>query len=151
MLCRCGFLRHELRQRRGLMVGEREAELGAAPQHILGGLRPLLCHQVVHLRLRERRTEPDAEIGSRAGVTQNVLRAVAVGGGEPTRIVTSGGPDLGRGPLSERAKIFRESQCRRFRPGASSLGFAARLHITASASMLRRTCRARKVDLQCVL
>jgi proline racemase len=29
-------------------------------------------------------------------------------GGEPTRLVLSGGPDLGRGPLSERVKIFRE-------------------------------------------
>src|SRR5262245_26022727 len=29
-------------------------------------------------------------------------------GGEPTRVVVGGGPDLGRGPLSERAKILRE-------------------------------------------
>jgi 4-hydroxyproline epimerase len=29
-------------------------------------------------------------------------------GGEPTRVVTAGGPDLGRGPLAERAKILRE-------------------------------------------
>lgn len=28
--------------------------------------------------------------------------------GEPTRIIISGGPDLGTGPLSERARIFRE-------------------------------------------
>nr|WP_153041268.1 4-hydroxyproline epimerase [Paraburkholderia monticola] len=28
-------------------------------------------------------------------------------GGEPTRLVISGGPDLGRGPLSERLEIFR--------------------------------------------
>jgi 4-hydroxyproline epimerase len=29
-------------------------------------------------------------------------------GGEPTRVVIAGGPDLGRGPLAERAKRFRE-------------------------------------------
>jgi 4-hydroxyproline epimerase len=29
-------------------------------------------------------------------------------GGEPTRVVVGGGPNLGRGPLSERAKLFRE-------------------------------------------
>jgi 4-hydroxyproline epimerase len=29
-------------------------------------------------------------------------------GGEPTRVVVSGGPDLGNGPLAERVKIFRE-------------------------------------------
>jgi 4-hydroxyproline epimerase len=29
-------------------------------------------------------------------------------GGEPTRVVIAGGPDLGRGPLPERAKLFRE-------------------------------------------
>jgi 4-hydroxyproline epimerase len=29
-------------------------------------------------------------------------------GGEPTRIVVSGGPDLGRGPLTERVRLFRE-------------------------------------------
>jgi proline racemase len=29
-------------------------------------------------------------------------------GGEPTRLVLEGGPDLGRGPLAERAKRFRE-------------------------------------------
>lgn len=29
-------------------------------------------------------------------------------GGEPTRLVIEGGPDLGAGPLSERVKIFRE-------------------------------------------
>lgn len=28
--------------------------------------------------------------------------------GEPTRIIVSGGPDLGNGPLAERARIFRE-------------------------------------------
>jgi 4-hydroxyproline epimerase len=28
-------------------------------------------------------------------------------GGEPTRVVVSGGPDLGKGPLSERLEIFR--------------------------------------------
>lgn len=28
--------------------------------------------------------------------------------GEPTRIIVSGGPDLGTGPLSERARLFRE-------------------------------------------
>ena len=28
--------------------------------------------------------------------------------GEPTRIIISGGPDLGNGPLAERARIFRE-------------------------------------------
>jgi 4-hydroxyproline epimerase len=29
-------------------------------------------------------------------------------GGEPTRVVLSGGPDLGTGPLPERAKLFRD-------------------------------------------
>lgn len=29
-------------------------------------------------------------------------------GGEPTRLVLEGGPDLGRGPLSERVKMFQE-------------------------------------------
>lgn len=29
-------------------------------------------------------------------------------GGEPTRVVVAGGPDLGRGPLAERAKRFRD-------------------------------------------
>ena len=29
-------------------------------------------------------------------------------GGEPTRIVISGGPDLGNGPIAERVKLFRE-------------------------------------------
>lgn len=29
-------------------------------------------------------------------------------GGEPTRVVVAGGPDLGTGPLAERAKVFRD-------------------------------------------
>lgn len=29
-------------------------------------------------------------------------------GGEPTRVVVAGGPDLGTGPLAERARLFRE-------------------------------------------
>src|SRR5215207_6705511 len=29
-------------------------------------------------------------------------------GGEPTRVVIAGGPDLGSGPIPERAKLFRE-------------------------------------------
>ena len=29
-------------------------------------------------------------------------------GGEPTRVVLEGGPDLGHGPLSERVRVFRE-------------------------------------------
>jgi 4-hydroxyproline epimerase len=32
--------------------------------------------------------------------------------GEPTRIIISGGPDLGTGPLSERARLFREQHDR---------------------------------------
>lgn len=31
-------------------------------------------------------------------------------GGEPTRLVLTGGPDLGRGPLSERVKVFQGQQ-----------------------------------------
>ena len=42
----------------------------------------------------------------------NVIRQVKVidthTGGEPTRLVLSGGPDLGNGPLSERRRIFRD-------------------------------------------
>lgn len=30
-------------------------------------------------------------------------------GGEPTRLIVAGGPDLGNGPLSERVQIFKES------------------------------------------
>ena len=30
-------------------------------------------------------------------------------GGEPTRVVIEGGPDLGDGPLSERSRRFREN------------------------------------------
>jgi 4-hydroxyproline epimerase len=33
-------------------------------------------------------------------------------GGEPTRVVVEGGPDLGTGPLAERARIFREKHDR---------------------------------------
>jgi proline racemase len=33
-------------------------------------------------------------------------------GGEPTRLVLEGGPDLGRGPLSERVKLFQEKHDR---------------------------------------
>lgn len=29
-------------------------------------------------------------------------------GGEPTRVIVAGGPDLGNGPLAERARLFRE-------------------------------------------
>ena len=29
-------------------------------------------------------------------------------GGEPTRLVLDGGPDLGSGPLSERARLLQE-------------------------------------------
>jgi 4-hydroxyproline epimerase len=29
-------------------------------------------------------------------------------GGEPTRVVVSGGPDLGNGPMTERLQRFRE-------------------------------------------
>jgi 4-hydroxyproline epimerase len=30
-------------------------------------------------------------------------------GGEPTRVVIAGGPDLGSGPLAERLQVFRLS------------------------------------------
>ena len=33
-------------------------------------------------------------------------------GGEPTRVVVSGGPDLGTGPLSERLQVFRRDHDR---------------------------------------
>jgi len=36
-------------------------------------------------------------------------------GGEPTRVVVAGGPDLGRGSLAERRAIFRD-QFDEFRP-----------------------------------
>lgn len=42
------------------------------------------------------------------GTVHNRVRVIdSHTGGEPTRIVISGGPDLGRGPLSERLQCFR--------------------------------------------
>lgn len=40
-------------------------------------------------------------------------------GGEPTRVIVSGGPPLGNGPLSERVKLFR-SQFDRFRTAVAT-------------------------------
>ena len=44
-------------------------------------------------------------------MTASQLRRVRVidshTGGEPTRVVLSGGPDLGKGPLAERLEVFR--------------------------------------------
>lgn len=41
-------------------------------------------------------------------MTQRISIIDSHTGGEPTRIITDGGPDLGTGPLSERLKIFRD-------------------------------------------
>ena len=40
--------------------------------------------------------------------------------GEPTRLVIEGGPDLGRGPLEERARDFREQFDGFVRPSSTS-------------------------------
>lgn len=41
-------------------------------------------------------------------MTQRILVIDSHTGGEPTRVVIEGGPDLGTGPLAERAKVFEE-------------------------------------------
>lgn len=41
-------------------------------------------------------------------MTQRISIIDSHTGGEPTRIIVDGGPDLGSGPLSDRLKIFRE-------------------------------------------
>lgn len=49
--------------------------------------------------------------GNRAPQSWRVLRIQTIDshtGGEPTRVVISGGPDLGRGKVADRLKIFRE-------------------------------------------
>ncbi len=47
-----------------------------------------------------------------SGVNQHVHSRISVidthTGGEPTRIVTAGGPDLGSGPMAERLAVFRD-------------------------------------------
>src|ERR1700691_479979 len=46
-----------------------------------------------------------------SGMTSSILQNVRVidshTGGEPTRLVVSGGPELGSGPLAERLECFR--------------------------------------------
>lgn len=62
---------------------------------------------------RERRTE-GRNWSAQSTARQSVRVIDSHTGGEPTRLVVAGGPDLGPGPLSERLEIFR-SECDSFR------------------------------------
>ena len=59
---------------------------------------------------RASKTAPSPEIGYRIRfVTMNRIQVIdSHTAGEPTRLVVSGGPDLGTGPLAGRARLFRE-------------------------------------------
>ena len=79
-------LRHEAasasRSRR-----QAQAELGAPPQHVLGGPRPFVPHQIAHLGRREVGAEARRrESSQRLGVAQDALDPRAVGAHQPPRM-----------------------------------------------------------------
>src|SRR5262245_36992250 len=51
------------------------------------------------------------KVGTLSTLTSNIVKKIRVidshTGGEPTRVVIEGGPDLGQGPLTERLNRFR--------------------------------------------
>ena len=62
-----------------------QAELGAAPDHVLGRARPLVLDQVAHLRFRQRRAEMPAELRHRPGLAEHGPGARAVGAHQAVR------------------------------------------------------------------
>src|SRR6185295_5239647 len=67
-----------------------------------------ILHRVFHPSSHSYSTENSEEPNS---MTQpiNVIQVIdSHTGGEPTRVVTSGGPDLGSGGVANRLKVFRE-------------------------------------------
>src|SRR5438477_12954376 len=49
---------HEFRQPLALLACDPQAELAAAPEHVISGLRPLVLHEITHLRPREVAPDP---------------------------------------------------------------------------------------------
>src|SRR6476646_8243228 len=79
--------RHELLQGGTLVLPKAQAELGPAPEHVIGGLRPLLRHQIVHLGRGQIGAEPDAEILRPLCGLQHLIDPRAVGAGKPLRML----------------------------------------------------------------
>src|SRR6266702_434165 len=94
---------HELRQSLPLFPGQQQAELAAAPEHIVRALRPFVRHQVTHLRPVEVGAEVRPEILDRLGRSQDAGDAGPVGAHEAPRVTLAqewpGPPGLGNEPL----------------------------------------------------
>ena len=78
---------HEAIQGHALGVAKTQAKLGPPPQHVIGGLRPLLCHQIAYLGGGEIGAEAYTEIGGAGHVLENVADAGAISTDEPPRVV----------------------------------------------------------------
>ena len=65
---------------------ESEAQLGAAPQHILGGARPFFVHQPGDLGFAQIGAEQAPEVGETSGARQDLRRARPIGADQPPRM-----------------------------------------------------------------
>src|SRR5262245_63297 len=77
---------HEAPARLALLPDQREAELAAPPQHVLGSLRPFVPHQIADLGAGEVGAEARAEIVGPRGAVKHLPCARAVGLDQPARM-----------------------------------------------------------------
>ena len=79
--------RHEHRQRIAIPGRHGQTEFGAPPEHVVRKTRPFLCHQVVHLRARQLRSEGRTKVGPAFGVAKDGLKTRAVGGDQTPGLI----------------------------------------------------------------
>src|ERR1700684_4242052 len=77
--------RHETIEHDALGVVETQAEFRAPPQHVVGGPRPFLVHQVVHLDGSEIGAEAQAEVCRLLRGLEHGVDARAIGRREAAR------------------------------------------------------------------
>ena len=106
----CGYGTETVPRRRGCRWSARSASsvADAHPQGDRDAAGKIDRVSAAKHETRVRRLVRPLRLGSSGSAMQRIHVIDSHTGGEPTRVVVAGGPDLGRGPLAERASVFRE-------------------------------------------
>ena len=120
----------------------RQAELGAAPQDIVGKTRPFPCHEIAHFGAGQLGTEGGAELVAGLGLAQDRRKPRAIGRDQTLRLRSRRGIAIGRARARPRPRIApRRNRRRAAAPSRSSAATSDRTASVATPPARRAAAR----------